>query len=90
MGTLLFKQLPMTAKVAIGLAFNNAWWSIEEFVIDRHGVWRYMPYYRVGDPCVWDLSVAILTVGGLWWLSRRSGKADGTAGVGKCPVVSQR
>ena len=28
MGTIAFKQLPMTAKVAIGVAFNNAWWSI--------------------------------------------------------------
>jgi hypothetical protein len=70
MGTVSFRELPMIAKVAIGLAFNNAWWSIEEFVIDRSGVWRYMPYYRVGEGCAWDLTVALLTVIGLWWLSR--------------------
>jgi len=69
MGTLTFKQLPIIAKLAIGIAFNNAWWSLEEFVIDRHGIWRYMPYYRVGDACVWDLAVALLIIVGLWRLS---------------------
>ena len=75
MGTIAFKQLPLTAKAAIAIAFNNAWWSIEEFVIDRHGIWRYMPYYRVADPCVWDLTVACLTIAGLWWLARRPDKS---------------
>ena len=70
MTTLSFRQLPLTAKIAVGIAFSNAWWSIEEFVIDRSNVWRYMPDYRVGKVCVWDLSVAVLTVIGLWWLSR--------------------
>ena len=70
MKTIRFRQLPLTAKWAIGLAFNNAWWSIEEFVIDRSNLWRYMPDYRVGKVCVWDLGVAVLTVVGLWWLSR--------------------
>jgi len=60
MGTLSFGQLPMIAKVAVGIAFYDAWWSVEEFVIDRYGLWRYMPYYRVSDPCVWDLAVALL------------------------------
>ena len=81
MGTLPFKQLPMTAKVAIGIAFNNAWWSIEEFVIDRHGLWRFMPYYRVADPCVWDLGVALLTIAGLWRLSRLPPKPSSSRGA---------
>ena len=80
MGTIAFKQLPITAKVAIGVAFNNAWWSIEEFVIDRHDLWRHMPYYRRADPCVWDLTVALLTIAGLWWLSRRPAKPDAHTG----------
>ena len=69
MGTVPFGQLPMIVKVGVGLAFNDAWWSIEEFVIDRRGLWRYMPGYRVADPCVWDLAVALLTIAGLWWMS---------------------
>jgi hypothetical protein len=69
MGTVPFSHLPMIAKVAVGIAFFDAWWSIEEFVIDRHGLWRFMPYYRVGDPCVWDLAVGLLIIVGLWRLS---------------------
>ena len=74
MGTLSFGQLPLIAKVAVGIAFYDAWWSIEEFVIDRYGLWRYMPYYRVGDPCVWDLAVALLIAVGLWRLARQRGE----------------
>jgi len=70
MASVSFRELPLIVKIAIGIAFNNAWWSIEEFVIDRSNVWRYMPDYRVGKVCVWDLTVALLTVIGLWWLSR--------------------
>jgi len=74
MGTLSFAQLPVIAKVAVGIAFYDAWWSIEEFVIDRYGLWHYMPYYRVGDPCVWDLAVALLIAVGLWRLARQRGE----------------
>ena len=70
MATMAFKQLPVIARVGIGIAFYDAWWSIEEFVIDRHGLWRYMPYYVVGDPCVWDLAVGLIIIAGLWRLSR--------------------
>ncbi len=66
-----FRQLPLIVKIAVGLVFNNAWWSIEEFVIDRHGLWKYMPYYRVANPCIWDLVVGLITVFGLWRLSSR-------------------
>jgi hypothetical protein len=38
MGTLSFGQLPIIAKVAVGIAFYDAWWSIEEFIIDRYGL----------------------------------------------------
>ena len=30
-------QTPIV-KIAVGVVFYNAWWSIEEFVIDRHGL----------------------------------------------------
>ncbi len=76
MDTLSFRQLPLIARVAVGIAFYDAWWSVEEFVIDRYGLWRYMPYYRVSDPCVWDLAVALLIIAGLarlsWQPKRRS------------------
>jgi len=69
METLSFAQLPTIAKVAVGVAFYDAWVSVEEFVIDRYGIWRYLPFYRVGAGCVWDLAVALFISVGLWRLS---------------------
>lgn len=71
MQTLSFRQLPLTAKVAVGVAFLNTWVLFEEIVVDRQGLWRYMPFYRVGDYCVWDLAVTLLIAFGLWRLSSR-------------------
>lgn len=72
MRSLPFHQLPLVAKVAVGVVFYNAWWSIEEFIIDRHGLWRYMPYYRVADPCLWDLAVGLIISFAIWRASHRS------------------
>jgi len=58
MDGIAFKHLPMIVRIAMWLVFNNAWWSIEEFVIDRRGLWKYMPYYKVANICAWDLAVA--------------------------------
>lgn len=66
-----FKRLPLIAKVAVGMAFLNTWVLFEEIVVDRQGLWRYMPFYRVGDFCVWDLTVCILIAVWLWRLSAR-------------------
>ena len=71
MDTLSFKRLPLVVKIAVGVVFYNAWWSIEEFVIDRHGLWKYMPYYRVAEPCAWDLAVGLIIVSAIWHISRR-------------------
>jgi hypothetical protein len=71
MGTVTFRQLPMIAKMAIGIAFLEAWVSLEQLVIEPTGLWHYMPFYRVGGFCVYDLTVTILVVAGLWRLSRQ-------------------
>ncbi len=71
MERLIFKQLPLVIKIAVWIAFFNAWLSIEEFVINREGLWRYMPFYKVADACVWDLVVALIITVGLWRASRR-------------------
>ncbi|PYT17546.1 MAG: hypothetical protein DMF51_02190 [Acidobacteria bacterium] len=78
MGTLAFKQLPLVVKIAVGVVFNNAWWSIEEFVINRYGLWKFMPYYKVADPCVWDLAVAVITTLAIWRAS--AGRTIGVSG----------
>jgi hypothetical protein len=66
---LRFGQLPILVRVVVGLALFNAWVSFEEFVVDRVGLWKYMPGYKVGRGCVWDLTVGALIVGGLVWAS---------------------
>ena len=71
MGTLAFRQLPLAVKIAVWVVFNNAWWSIEEFVIDRYGIWKYMPYYKVANACVWDLAVGVVTALAIWRASVR-------------------
>jgi len=72
MRTFEFKQLPLAVKIAVGIAFLEAWVSIEQLVIDRYGLWKYMPYYKVTDPCVWDLAVAVIISLAIWSASTRS------------------
>ena len=54
--------LPVIAKIAISMTFINTWVIFEETVVDRHGLWRYMPFYRVGLFCVWDAAVLAVTL----------------------------
>jgi hypothetical protein len=68
--TISFKQLPLVVKLTVGVAFFNAWVSIEEFVINRTGLWKFMPYYKVAEACVWDLAVALIIVLAIWRASR--------------------
>ena len=76
MERLFFKQFPLVIKIAVWIAFFNAWLSIEEFVINRQGWWNYMPYYKMTEACVWDLGVALIITVVLWHVSRR-GKRQG-------------
>jgi hypothetical protein len=54
--------LPLIAKIAIAMTFLNTWVIFEETIVDRHGLWRYMPFYRVGLFCVWDAAVFAVTL----------------------------
>ena len=54
--------LPLIAKIAIAVTFLNVWVIFEETVVDRHGLWHYMPFYRVGLFCVWDAAVFAVTL----------------------------
>lgn len=62
-------DLPWVVRIVLGLAALNVWASFEELVIDRLGIWRYLPGYRYGRECVWDWMVAIGIAGTIWWLS---------------------
>src|SRR6266481_3506549 len=71
--------LPLIAKIAIAMTFINTWVIFEETVVDRHGLWRYMPYYRVGLFCVWDAVVLAVTLLLLLVSVARSRRRDGPA-----------
>ena len=64
-----FGELPFVVRLVWALALFNLWWSTEEFVIDRFGVWRYLPDYKFGRLFVWDLTVALAIFATTWWLS---------------------
>ena len=55
-------HLPLIAKIGIAMTFVNTWVIFEETIVDRHGLWRYMPFYRVGLFCVWDAAVLAVTL----------------------------
>ena len=62
MKTSITLPLPLIAKIAIAMTFINTWVIFEETVVDRHGLWRCMPFYRVGLFCVWDAAVLAITL----------------------------
>ena len=48
-------RTPGIVRFAVWLTFFNTWVLFEETVVDRYGLWEYMPYYRVGRLCSWDI-----------------------------------
>ncbi|MBA3727396.1 MAG: hypothetical protein H0W86_13430 [Armatimonadetes bacterium] len=56
-----FREQPLVVKAAVFITFVNAWVLFEELVIDGHGLWQYVPLYKVGLFCVWDvLALAVI------------------------------
>ena len=49
-------------RVGLALTFFNSWVLFEETVVDRLGWWRYMPCYRVGHFCEWDVAAMLVIV----------------------------
>ena len=76
-------RLPLIVKIAVVLTFFNSWVLFEETVVDRHGLWRYMPFYKVGLFCVWDVLALLIIVPGVLFAFRkwrqRSAKSTGNA-----------
>ena len=46
--------------IGLGMTLMNSWVLFEEVIVDRQGLSRWMPLYKVGEPCTWDLAAAIL------------------------------
>jgi hypothetical protein len=52
-----FAALPLLTRFATLAVWFVGWVLFAEFVIDRHGLDRYLPFYRVGNLCPYDLAV---------------------------------
>lgn len=62
MREVLAGRIPGIVKAAVVLTFFNTWVLFEETVVDRYGLWQYMPYYRVAKLCAWDIgALALIT-----------------------------
>jgi hypothetical protein len=66
------RELPGIVKAAVVVTFFNTWVLIEETIIDRYGLWQYLPYYRYGRLCAWDIGGLALIVWLVWRAFRRS------------------
>lgn len=54
----------LIVRVGLALTLFNSWVLFEETVVDRLGWWQYMPCYRVGHFCEWDVgAILIILVG---------------------------
>lgn len=67
---------PRIVKAAVVLTFFNTWVLFEETVVDRYGLWEYMPYYRVARLCAWDIGALALIV----WITARAFREARRAG----------
>jgi hypothetical protein len=52
-------RLPGIVRFAVWLTFFNTWVLFEETVVDRYGLYEYMPYYRVGKLCSRDIGAMV-------------------------------
>jgi hypothetical protein len=52
-----FTQLGFWPKLALTLVPFMGWVMFAEFVIDRHGWGAVLPFYRVGNFCIYDAVV---------------------------------
>jgi hypothetical protein len=68
-----FRDWPWLIKLTVGLTFFNSWVLFEETVIDRHGLWQYLPLYVVGQFCAWDALALAIIAAVLWRLTRARG-----------------
>jgi hypothetical protein len=77
MSKVTFKELPLLVKAAVFVSFFTAWAMFEELVIDRYGLWRFLPFYTFGRFCAWDVLALVVIGSGLAWatLSPRSERA---------------
>ena len=79
MATATERATPGIIRFAVWLTLMNTWVLFEEIVVDREGLSKYMPFYRVGRFCPWDVA-AMLAFGFVVWRAfRNESRIAGTA-----------
>lgn len=71
MQKIAFAALPGLVQFTSLATLFIGWVLFAEFVIDRHGYDRLLPFYRVANFCPYDVAVLLLLVA-TWALLRRS------------------
>ncbi len=70
MQKIAFAALPAFVQFTSMATMFIGWVLFAEFVIDRHGYDRFLPLYRVGNFCPYDIAVLLLLTA-TWALLRR-------------------
>lgn len=70
MQKIAFVALPALVQFTSLATIFIGWVLFAEFVIDRHGYDRFLPFYRVGNLCPYDLGV-VLALALTWLILRR-------------------
>ena len=83
-------RLPLVVKVAVALTFFNSWVLFEETVVDRQGLWRYMPFYKVGAFCTWDAAALLVIIPAVWYALRRRQRRSASPAAGTCVLRLRR
>ena len=71
-----FGSLPLSVRITTLASWFMAWVLIAEFVIDRHGLDTFLPFYRVGNLCPYELAV-IAVLAFAWVRLNRKSKSSG-------------
>ena len=66
MNKIAFADVPLVVRLMTCLSMFMAWVLVAEFVIDRYGFDRFLPFYRVGDVCPYDLLIIFAII--VFWV----------------------
>lgn len=87
MNKIPFTAFPFATKLALMLVPFMGWVMFAEFVVDRNGWHRFLPFYRFGQICPYDILVLAI-LGIVWWRleQRARQQTQAEAGTRKRPA----
>lgn len=73
-----FRSLPLLVRLTTMLSLFLSWLLFAELVIDRHGLDAYLPLYRAGAVCPYEVAVLLLLAAS-WWRLHQGDWGDASA-----------